>query len=285
MAHELEIIGGASAWVIDRVHAFCDALAGSSWGDVPPARLVIAEDYVAALREYLPSARFDAWVQRQQARGTQVIGVGMGFVATDGTPTAVVVAFPEDSARADLLSICCHELCELSIDAPSSLDQNTVREAMSTIVWSEHVVERRRAGIFRSEGWPRGVLDNSQLSQLWRDYESDLPGLLRWAVSNDAVPDQLWGHWQVLVREVVCAYGRARGGDNMEEQEIEAFLGLQTDDLNRGWLDLMNICDDAFGSPELDHAALDAIGESGWLSVCEALGNRWNQAYLQAGGT
>jgi hypothetical protein len=284
VAQELEILGPASSWLSERAHAFCDALVGSAWGDVPPARLVIAEDYVKALRRYLPPARFEAWAQRQGARGTKVIGVGMGFVATDGKPTAVVAALPEVTARADLLALCCHELCELSIDAPNSLDQNTVRAAMSTMIWSEHVVERRRAQVFKSQGWPRGWIDDSQLTQLWRDYESDLPELIRWAVEHNDVPGQLWGEWQILVREVVCAYGRAQGGDSTEEREIEAFLDLQSASVSNSWLELMTVCDDAFGSPELDHTTLDSRGEEGWLAVTNALGQEWNELYLEAEG-
>ena len=127
MAHELEVIGPASSWLSERVQTFCESLAGTAWGDVPAARLVIAQDLAVALRRYLPADRYQAWERRQRDRGNQATGVGMGFVASDGVPTAVVVALPESTNRADLLSLCCHELGELSIEATGGEDRETDR--------------------------------------------------------------------------------------------------------------------------------------------------------------
>jgi len=282
MAHELEVIGPASSWLSERVQTFCESLAGTAWGDVPPARLLIAQDLAVALRRYLPADRYQAWERRQRDRGNQATGVGTGFVASDGVPTAVVVALPESTNRADLLSLCCHELGELSIEATGGEDRETMDAAMSGLIWSEHVVERRRAEVFTPQRWPRSVMDRSFLSRLRKDYQADFPGLIQWAVRNDAVPDQMYGHWQIITREAVCAYGRAQGGNLDEEREIEAFLGLQPDDLTRAWLDLMIVCDRAFASPQLDRDELDAIGQEGWHRVYEALRSRWNQAYFAA---
>jgi hypothetical protein len=261
---------------------FCEALAGTAWGDVPPARLVIAQDFAAALRRYLPAERYQAWARRQQDRGDQATGVGMGFVASDGVPTAVAAALPEATNRAELLSLCCHELCELSVDATSGRDHSTMNAAMSGVVWSEHVVERRRAEIFTSTRWPRSVVDKSFLSALWNDYVTEFPNLIAWAIRNDAVPDRIYGHWQIITREVVCAYGRAQGGNDEEEREIEAFLEPQPDDLERAWLDLMIVCDRTYDRPQADREELDAVGEEGWHRVYEALRSRWNEAYTAA---
>ncbi len=155
--------------------------------------------------------------------------------------------------------------------------------AMSGLIWSEHVVERRRSAIFTSQHWPHSVIDQSFLRRLWNDYQTEFPSLIQWAVRNDAVPNEMYGHWQIITREVVCAYGRAQGGNQDEEREIEAFLGLQPDDLSRAWLDLMVACDRAFDDgPHLERAELDAIGEEGWHTVYEALQRGWNKAYVAA---
>jgi hypothetical protein len=277
--HELEIIGPASSWLSQRVQAFCKSLAGTAWGDVPPARLVVAQDLAVALHQYLPADRYRAWERRQRDRGGKATGVGMGFVASDGVPTAVAFALRE---RADLLAVCCHELCELSIAATGGNDRETMDAAMSGVIWSEHVVERRRAEVFKSERWPRSVMDQSFLTRLWNDYQAAFPALIRWAIRNDAVPDEMYGHWQIITRELVCAYGRAQGGNLDEEREIEAFLGLQVDDLSQAWLDLMIMCDRAFASPHLIRDDLDTIGQDGWHRVYEALRHCWNHAYVAA---
>lgn len=203
----------------------------------------------------------------------------MGFIATDGTPTAVVVALPEATNRNDLLSICCHELCELAIGDTAARGHDTLRAAMSGIIWSEHVVERRRVEIFLRRRWPKGVFGKSFLTQSWKDYRAEYRTLLAWAVQNDAMPDRMWSLWQFLVRDVVCAYGHAQAGDSVEERVIERFLELQTGIGDTPWLDLMIACDRAFESPELSHDELDVIGEEGWLRIANALGNEWNSDF------
>ena len=134
----------------------CAELAGP-WGEVPAGRLVIATDFAGALRRYLRPDRYRAWERRQRDRAAQATGIGMGFVATDGVPTAVAMALPEATNRSDLLSLCCHELCELSIGDTDARGHDTLRAVMSGIIWSEHVAERRRAEVFLRHRWPKGV--------------------------------------------------------------------------------------------------------------------------------
>jgi hypothetical protein len=275
VAAELEIVGPASRWLESRIHTYCAELTGP-WGEVPAGRLVIAIDFAAALRRYLPADRYRVWKQRQQGRASYATGVGMGFVATDDVPTAVVVALPEDTNRGDLLGLCCHELGELAIGDTGTRGHHTARAVMSGLIWSEHVVERRRAEIFLRHRWPKGGFGRSFLAQSWKDYCAEYPAMLEWAVQNDAVPDRLYGLWQILVRDVVCAYGHAQAGDSVEERGIEAFLALQTEEEVQPWLDLMIVCDRAFEGPELDHDDLDNIGEEGWVRIYEALGAQWN---------
>lgn len=269
--HELDIIGPASKWITDRVHTFCKSLTGTAWGDVPPGRLVIATDLPGALRQYLPAERYQAWARRQRDRAGQALGVGMGFAASDGVPTAVVPALPESTNRAELLALCCHELCELSIDATSGEDRTTMNVAMSGLIWSEHVVERRRSEVFTAQQWPRSVLDQSGVRGLWTDYQAELPNLIEWAVENDAVPNETYGHWQIITREVVCAYGHAQAGNQDEERELEAFINPQPAYLAHAWLDLMIVCDRAFSDgPQIERSELDAIGEEGWQAIRRA---------------
>jgi hypothetical protein len=281
VADELEIIGPASRWLTARIRTFCAEL-GGPWGEVPAGRLVIATDFAGALRRYLPADRYRAWERRQQDRAGHGTGVGMGFVAPDAVPTAVVAALPEATNRGDLLAVCCHELCELSIGDTGARGHDTLRAVMSGIVWSEHVVERRRAEVFLRHRWPKGVFGCGFLKQSWNDYRTEYPALLAWAVQNDAVPDRLFGLWQFITREVVCAYGHAQAGDSAEERRIEAFLDLQREEEAKPWLDLMLVCDRAYESPELDHDELDVLGEEGWVTVYEALAAGWDNDFLAA---
>ena len=150
--------------------------------------------------------------------------------------------------------------------------------AMCSVVWSEHVVERRRAEVFALNDWPPSAMHEGLLIGAWKAYESEMPSLIGAAVRNGHVPDQMYGHWQIVTREVVCAYGRAQGGNKAEEHELETFLNSQAPGAAMSWLDLMDICDRAFHSPHLDSAALDAVGEEGWSRVYEALREHFNAA-------
>jgi hypothetical protein len=212
------------------------------------------------------------------------MGVGMGFTASDGVPTAVAAAavVSEATHRAELLSVCCHELCELSIDATNGEDHQTMDAAMSGVIWSEHVVERRRTEVFTSKAWPRSAVDRQLLAGLWDDYVAEFPCLVVLAVQNSEVPDRVYGHWQMITREVVCTYGRAQGGDEEEERELEAFLDLQPANLVNAWLDLMIFCDRAFDRPKAGREMLCAIGQEGWHRVYNALRDAFNRAHEAA---
>jgi hypothetical protein len=279
---DLEILGSASSWLSGRVRDFCGALENAAWGPVPPARLVIAKDYADAMRRYLPPSRYEAWVKRQEARGQDAFNIGMGFTASDGKPTAIVAAMPEATNRNDLLGICCHELCELATDSTDGEDHQTVNAAMSGLIWSEHVVERRRTEVFVAKDWSGGVLDRNFAVETWDAYRDEFPELIRTAIADDAVPDRLYGHWQILTREVTCGYGRAAGGFAAEQTSLNAFLSGQPAPIRDAWLDLMLVCDEAYDSPAADQASLDELGESAWIGIYEALRVDWNDAYMAA---
>jgi hypothetical protein len=273
------IEGPASEWLRARISQFCESLKGDPWGSDPPGRIVITSSYAATLYKHLPAVDYQAWEDRHRARGDQGKGVGMGFVARDGMPTVVVVALPEEPLRNELLSLVCHEICEASMasgDGPF-VDIHT---SMSRVLWSEHVVERRRSARFHEFGWERGALDDGHLCELLADYEEELPDLLRTARLADAVPDRLYGHWQILTREFVCTLGRARGGDDAERVEAEAFIEHQGPARQRAWRAIEQLLERLHGHPERTAAERDeqALRE-GWLPLFEVLRAEWNDAY------
>lgn len=155
-----------------------------------------------------------------------------------------------------------------------------VHASMSRVLWSEHVVERRRSMRFHGFGWERSTFDDGHLCELLSDYEEELPDLLRAARRADAVPDRLYGHWQIIAREFVCTLGRARGGDDAEQAEVEAFVERQGADRTRAWRAIEHLLDRLFGCPEIPAASLDeqALNE-GWLPLWEVLRAEWNNAY------
>lgn len=245
---------------------------------MPPARLVIAVDLRESLEKYLPPNRFEAWSNRESAREGQAVCAGMGFIASDGQPTAVVIDRGEEQ-RSETLALCCHELCELSIDSTDGEDRVYLDDAMSTVVWSEHVVERRRTEVSVANGWPMSVLDQSFLRDLWTNYQGDFPVLIAWAVRNNAVPDDVYGHWQLLTREMSCALGRGRAGNRAEQDEATGLIAASPPDLAAAWRGLSAFCDEAYQSPDLGHEKMDALGLEVWHGIYQAFSQEWNQAY------
>ncbi len=260
---ELEIIGPASAWFVARVHEFCDATQGDPWGEVPSGRLVLARNLPEAFERYLPRNRFEAWAERHRNRRGRAWGLGMGFVARDGLPTAVVGALPEPETRNELLSLACHELLELSMGDSRDEEFADWHASMRRVVWSEHVVECRRTSVFESHGWPRAGIDRAFLVEEFEDYAREYRGWVDWAAGQDQIPNELFGCWQLLGRGVAVAYAHAQAGDTDEERELERFLGLQERAINTAWLDLMIACDRAFEHPQFSQDDLDVIGEEG----------------------
>jgi hypothetical protein len=278
VARQPTIEGSASGWLRERIEHFCESLDGDPWGSEPPGRIVLSSDYAVTLRTHLPSPEFAAWQQRHHARGGQALGVGMGFRARDGVATVVVAALPEATLRNELLSLICHEICETTMvneDGPF-LD---LHDSMSRVLWSEHVVERRRSARFHRFGWTRGALDDGHLCELLADYETEFPTLRAQARCENAVPGRLYGHWQILAREFVCSLGRARGGDSNEEAEVQAFIAQQHPTRRKAWLAIERLVDDLYDHPSLSGSDLDdRARQSGWLPLFMLLRKEWNDA-------
>lgn len=274
---DLEIYGQLKAPAEARVRRFWTELASSSWGRPERGRLVITRDYKGTLRQFLSGREFKDWSAMESGRQSYGEGVGMGFVATDGVPTAVVRDFAGDNGS-DLFEICCHELAELSVAPPIRKSYTHADEAMQTLVWSEHVVERLRTLIFVQEGWAE-TPNQETLNSLAGQYASDFQALIRWAAQNNAVPDQTYWYWQILTREAVCTLGRARGGYESENEEWDRFVSKRDDGSSTAWLKVASICDEAFLNGGSNTQDLDERGLEAWKGVWQALSSHWNDAY------
>jgi hypothetical protein len=108
--------------------AFVKAATGHPWVGNAPGRVVISDDLVATMREYMPAAGFNAWFDRQRARhdASGALGVGMAFVARDGVRTAAIANL---GSREDVLWLFAHEYIEAAMDerALSPLDSTVPR--------------------------------------------------------------------------------------------------------------------------------------------------------------
>jgi hypothetical protein len=148
---------------------------------------------------------------------------------------------------------------------------------MRRVIWSEHVVERRRSSVFELRGWPRPGIDREFLVEEADGYVANYETWLRWTLQHDKIPVELLGSWQLLVRGVVVTYAHAQSGDCEEERQIEVFLDRQSKKIEAAWLDVMLACDKAFEHPERSPDELDAIGDEAWWGIHNALAERWNR--------
>jgi len=121
-------------------------------------------------------------------------------------------------------------------------EPKTMHAAMRRVVWSEHVVDRRRSSVFERRGWPRAAVDREFLVEECDDYLRNYEAWLHWAGQNDDVPVALFGSWQLLTRGVVVTYAHAQSGDVEEERQIELFIERQPKGVQNAWLDLMLSC-------------------------------------------
>lgn len=269
------IEGPADSWLRSRVRRFCDSLDGDPWGSDPPGRLVIARDYAAALRQHLPPPDLEAWERRQQGRDTHALNVGMGFMARDGVSTAVVLT-AATIGRDQLLSVICHEICEASMNMdhhnPTDLDA-----AMSRVLWSEHVVERRCSTRFQQFGWHIETI-GARLCEQLRDYEIDFPQLREVARRAGTVPDRVYAYWQFLAREFACTLGRARGGSTDDIGEVDAFIRQQNAERKRAWREIECVLDHLSKCPNSAPSRLDTRASKGWRAIWNVLRDEWNAA-------
>jgi hypothetical protein len=222
---------------------------------------------------------FAAWDGRQQARAGEATGAGMGFIANDGVRTVVVVALPEQAMRDELLHTICHEICETTTandDAPFTED---LHEAMSRVLWSEHVAERRRALRFTELGWTGRILDDGHLVEMLADYTLEWPMLRQRARWENRAPHRIYGLWQLLTREFVCTLARARGGVVPERDQVARFIADQNAELAEAWRSIERLLDEIFEHPELSRRDCDQLArDQGWLPLFEVFRGEWNRA-------
>lgn len=275
---DLDIYGRLKPRVEDRVRQFWAELASSTWGRPDRGRLVIARDYKAALRKFLSEREFRDWSEMESVRQGHGEGIGMGFIAADEVPTAVVREFSVGEEGPELFEVCCHELAELSVAPPTRKRYANADESMQTLIWSEHVVERLRTHIFVQKGWSDSAASES-LNSLSDQYAGDFQALISWAVKANAVPDRTYWYWQILVREAVSTFGRARGGSGPDADEWDRFVSTRDDGSSSGWLKVASVCDEAFQSGGSSLEDLDARGLEAWHGVLDAFSTQWNHAY------
>jgi hypothetical protein len=279
-----EIVGPADQWLRDRIEAFLVALQGDPWGAERPARIAIAEDRIGfggLMRTYLSSTDYERWALAQR-RNTLQTSMAKACVAPDGLTTVIAIV-PDQATGVDpgvvnveLLSTICHEICHTTMAGLDEGSTASVHEAARRLIWSEHIVERRREALFRRLGWESPSYDPSLLSSLLvRHYKDDAPQLL---LSPVLPRRQLEMHWLNMLIEYVSALGRSRAGATAEAQGIEAFLVHAPSQRNL-WTAVDVAADEAFASPNATTAELDVITDRAWQPLHQALDAQFAKAY------
>lgn len=144
------------------------------------------------------------------------------------------------------------------------------------MIWSEHIVERRREAVFRRLGWAGPSYDPLLLSGLLvRHYKDDAPQLL---LSPVLPRRQLQMHWLNLLIEYVSALGRARAGATAEAHGIEAFL-VHAPSQRSLWRAVDAAADEAFVSPTATTTELDLMADRAWQPLHQALDAQFAKAY------
>lgn len=212
----------------------------------------------------------------------------MGFRATNGEFLAVVdaVGLPDEV----LLAFACHEIVECVLSASKDTAdedaRDTMDDAMTRLMWSEYVVERKRRTIFEAEGWGDSALDHSFVNATANQYEQELPQLVRWAVRNDAVHQNVYGNWQLLAHGVTHAAARADAGYAPEHAELDSFLTRGwSPGTAYAWRNARDLLPRLYDRPDLTTAELDdEVVTGAWQPIYEALADDYNKLYAQAAG-
>jgi hypothetical protein len=281
-----EISGPADQWLCERIEAFLVALERDPWGSERPARIAIAEDRKRLdelMRTHLSAKDYETWAFAQTTNNLQ-LSMARACLATDGLKTVIAIvpdhALAIDSGRQkiELLSNICHEICHTTmVGLAEEGTAPTVHDAAHRLIWSEHIVERRREALFRDLGWDGTPYDILLLTSLLvRHYKLDAPRLL---ISPDEPRRQLEMHWLNVLNEYVTALGRARAGATLEAQGIAKFLAPMPDARRALWAAVDAAADETFDSPTATPAALDLIADRAWQPLHEALNTEFGIAY------
>lgn len=281
-----EITGPADQRLRERIEAFLVALDGDPWGAERPARIAIAEDrkrFDELMRSYLAPKDYETWAFAQATNNLQ-LSMARACLATDGLKT--VIAVVPDHARAietaaqnmELLSNICHEICHTTmVGLDDGGTATAVHDAARRLIWSEHIVERRREALFRVLGWESTPYEVVLLASLLvRHYKEDAPRLL---LSPDEPRRQLEIHWLNVLNEYVGALGRARAGAAAEAEGIARFLTPMPEARRALWAAIDAAADEAFASPTASGVELDAIADRAWQPLHQALNDEWAGAY------
>ncbi|HEX2162028.1 MAG TPA: hypothetical protein VHF88_09445 [Thermoleophilaceae bacterium] len=189
---------------------------------------------------------------------------------------------------AAVLTIACHEIVECALGAAKGTADEAhsdgLDDVMKRVMWEEYVVERRRRTIFEAEGWGDSIIDHSHLNAVTDDYERDLPRLVRWAAVNDAVPYEVYGHWQLVTIEVAHASARADAGFSPERSEIDTFLARPWSPATAAaWRSARDLLPRLYKQPDAATDDLDAQVISGaWRPISDALAEDYNVLYDRA---
>jgi hypothetical protein len=281
-----EIRGPADQWLRERIEAFLVALERDPWGSERPARIAIAEDREhldELMRTHLSSKDYETWAFAQTTNNLQ-LSMARACLAPDGLKTVLAIvpdhALAIDSGRQkiELLSNVCHKICHTTMVGLDEGDTApTVHHAARRLIWSEHIVERRREAVFRNLGWEGTPYDRLLLTSLLvRHYKMDAPRLLK---SPNEPRRQLEMHWLNVLNEYVTALGRARSGATAEARGIAKLLSLMPDARRALWAAVDAAADETFESPTATRAELDLIADRAWQPLHQALNAEFAIAY------
>jgi hypothetical protein len=205
-------------------------------------------------------------------------------LATGGRPHWSATTHRDDrkAAQAEhtitLLSTICHEICHttmVGLDAGGTA--RDVGAAGARLIWSEHIVERRRQAAFKRLGWsatPYPVLHLTALVVSW--YRHHAPSLL---LRAEPPQREVATQWLTILNEYVSVLGRARAGAIDEAEAFASFVGPMPADRRLLWEAVEAAADEAFASPTCTAAELDVITERAWRPLRTALFAEWDAAY------
>lgn len=256
---------------------FLSKLEGDAWGDTPPERVVVG-DLSKVLRRWLPDQAWASWSQRRTSWQELVAPAGKAFVARDGKRTIAIHSF-SPGAQAEFLFLFGHEVLESAMAEKKGADEPPDRALLlPRSLWGEYVVERRRRTISEALVWPASAYDHSHLCAVLDDYERELPALLDQAVRENALPNRVWSHWQLLMLEFAKASGRADAGFPAERAELQEFAARSFVTATPGaWAALADALRQVFTQPDRPLTVLDALSaDQGFEPLCEALQEHWD---------
>jgi hypothetical protein len=280
------VVGRApESWTSD-LGRLAERLAEHPWGGAS-LDLVLVGELPKLLSEYMPPSRFVEWQAGYEAGRIAVTGA-ISFAMADGRRAAAV---PEVDDRSIFLMLAGHELVEAALERRHEAEGHEFVDGTHTslahVLWTEYVVERTRRQLFTALDLGYSGLDRGFLSEQVAEIASELPGLVRWAVLHNDLPQRMIQLWYELARVYAMSLGRADEGSSDDLEDLTRFMEhALVQESQPGWDALSKSLRQAYERPTVPANELDQlVRNEGWMPLYEGgLASVWNPRYEAAGG-